>query len=124
MKYWDDFDSKFGFSDGDAVPPDAWAVRYVYVRRINKLAKKKGSAVRVFAFDRPGMHNPLIIGCCKKEECAKVPAERLASGGWVPASLDCDAEQDPAMEDAICEVADEDIGGYVEVTVKVRKEML
>lgn len=31
MKYWEEYQSKWGFGDGDAVPPDAWALRYVYV---------------------------------------------------------------------------------------------
>ena len=40
MKYWEEFQTKWGFSDGEASPPDAQACRTVYVREINKLAKK------------------------------------------------------------------------------------
>ena len=32
MKYREDFQSKWGFGDGDAVPPDAYLLRKVYVR--------------------------------------------------------------------------------------------
>ena len=42
MKYWDDFQTKWGFGDGDAMPPDAWACRAVYIRAINRLARKRG----------------------------------------------------------------------------------
>ncbi len=32
MKYWDELNSKYGFSDGEAQPPDADAAREVYLR--------------------------------------------------------------------------------------------
>lgn len=28
MKYWDEFQDKWGFNDGDSVPPDAWQIRW------------------------------------------------------------------------------------------------
>ncbi len=52
MKYWDEYQSKWGFGDGDAVPPDAYLLRYVYVRELNRELVKRDSAVRLLAYDR------------------------------------------------------------------------
>lgn len=67
MRYWDDMGTKFGFSDGGAIPPDALACRYVCVALMNRLLKKHGSAVRVVPWDREGFHNSVLI--------QRVPAE-------------------------------------------------
>ena len=82
MKYWDDFQSKWGFDDGDAMPPDAWACRMVYIREINKLAKRKGSQVRLVAYDRPGMHNSCLIIRVPAAFVAEVPPQKLCLGQW------------------------------------------
>jgi hypothetical protein len=29
MKYWEDFQTKWGFGDGDAVPPDAYPLNII-----------------------------------------------------------------------------------------------
>lgn len=68
MKYWEDFNSKYGFSDGDATPPDAEAQREVYVTVLNALAEKFDSTVRVAKYDRPGMHNYCLILTVPKED--------------------------------------------------------
>lgn len=61
MKYYADMRTKFGFDDGDDVPVEAWDLRDLYVRFMNDLAVKRGSAVRAYAYDHPGLHNTCQI---------------------------------------------------------------
>jgi hypothetical protein len=37
------------------------AGRTIYVQALNQIAVKLGSELRAYAYDRPGMHNPLLI---------------------------------------------------------------
>lgn len=97
MRYWDDMQTKFGFSDGDAVPPDAEARRAVYVQAINALATRLGSAYRVAAWDRGGMHNSCLI---------------ITEPG------DGD-EMDDAMRRAIDIAMEMDLDQYVEIQVEI-----
>lgn len=125
MRYWDAFQDKFGFDDGGATPPDAYACRCVYVREINKLAKKYKSAVRLLAWDRSGMHNYYLIVCVPFRWVRKVSARRLYvgqdSGGWAPRRKNWDeAKYDEAMNKAIQQAFDMDLDGYVTSTVTYR----
>jgi hypothetical protein len=61
MQYWEDFKTKFGFEDGEKIPPHAEPLRHVYCIAMNKLLIKYGSSVRVLPFERGGCHNPLLI---------------------------------------------------------------
>jgi len=61
MKYFDEMQTKWGFDDGELVPPDAEARRTVYVEALNQVAAKLGSEVRAYAYDRPGVHNPFLM---------------------------------------------------------------
>lgn len=123
MKYWEDFQTKWGFSDGDAVPPDAWACRMVYIREINKLAKKKGSKVRLVAYDRSGMHNGYLIFTVPADLVAKIPPRKLCIGQWkngwkVPDDV-AEAANDDAMDQAIQDAFDADLDNLVETQVRV-----
>jgi hypothetical protein len=69
MRYWQDFNDKYGFGDGGSTPPDAEACREAYIKVINGLAEKRGSKVRVVAYDRPGVHNGILV--------LMIPAKRL-----------------------------------------------
>lgn len=54
---WDDFTSKFGFGDGaTAEQRDFWA-RDALVDMLNK----RWPAMRAEGYDRPGVHNPVLI---------------------------------------------------------------
>lgn len=57
MKYFQEMDTKWGFEDGNCVPPDAEKCREVYIKVLNKLLEKNGSDCRIIEFDRPGVHN-------------------------------------------------------------------
>jgi hypothetical protein len=80
MKYWDEFHSKWSFGEGECVPPEAWALRYVYVREINRLAAAGGSDVRLIAYDRPGCHSPYLICRVPAELVRNVPEKALCLG--------------------------------------------
>lgn len=120
MKYWEEYQSKWGFGDGDNMPPDAWARRYVYVREINKRAAAKGSAVRLFAYDRWGVHNPYLILVCPAE-AAPEDALSMCSGGfdWLPADGAEYPGFDDAMEEAIDECDESGIDNLVSSTVRI-----
>ncbi len=61
MQYWDEMQSKSGFSDGEAVPECIDTYRTVYLKVVNRLAEQRGSDVRAVPYDRPGMHNWCLI---------------------------------------------------------------
>lgn len=91
MQYYDDMQHKYGFSDGEAVPPDARECREVYIRFLNALAERLGSKVRAIAYDRGGVHNPYLI-------LLRYEGKETAD--------DADAEQDDAWQRAV-EIAEE-----------------
>ena len=70
MRYLEEMQDKYGFSDGAAIPLEAWKCREVYVAVLNKLAEKYGSEVRAVAYDRPGMHNGCMLLFAKAEDLA------------------------------------------------------
>jgi hypothetical protein len=130
MRYWTSFQTKWGFGEGESVPPDAWALRYVYVREINRLAAKLGSKVRLIAYDRGGMHNSLIIR--RIDANAVRDAQELdlcrgaCAGGFEPKGRDWkDPESDEAMENAIDHFLcgdNKDLDQLVEVDVSIKDE--
>ena len=61
MQYFDEMDNKYGFGDGGAVPPDAWAAREVYCTVLNALLEKNKSKCRIVPYDRGGCHNPCLF---------------------------------------------------------------
>ncbi len=127
MKYWDDFHSKWSFADGECVPPDAWALRYVYVREINRIAAKKGSAVRLIAYDRPGCHNPYLICRVPADLVRGVPeidlCQGVGRGGWEPENDWPEPDMDDPMQAAIdAALKREDIDGLVDVDVSIADE--
>lgn len=127
MKYWEEYQSKWGFGDGDAVPPDAWALRYVYVREINRLAAAKGSAVRLIAYDRGGMHNPYLICRVPADMVLGVPEPDLCKGawanGWKPETDWIEPGEDDAMLEAVEEAQEDDgIDDLVDVDVSIAGE--
>lgn len=75
MKYFEDYGSKFGFGDGDSLPPDAEAHWVENQRVLNALLEKHGSGVRTVCWFRHGMHNPFLL--------LRVPAELFGTFGTV-----------------------------------------
>jgi hypothetical protein len=79
MKYIDDFNSKWGFNDGDSIPPDAREVRAVIVYAVNFLAKATQCPFRYVPLFRNGMHNYFLLTTRPAEE---VDGEIAALGLW------------------------------------------
>ena len=126
MKYWEEYQSKWGFRDGDAVPPDAEMIRYIYVRELNRELAKRGSSVRLLAWDRGGMHNPYLILRIPAQMVADVPEEQLCRGrmnkGWEPEGEWEVAEPDRIYEDVVADAYDMDLDDLVEVDVRLRED--
>lgn len=61
MRYWEDMQDKWGFSDGNAIPEGIEVYRDVYVRVVNRLATRFGSKYRAAPYDRGGVHNWCLI---------------------------------------------------------------
>jgi hypothetical protein len=130
MRYWESFQTKWGFGEGETVPPDAWALRYVYVREINRLAAKLGSKVRLIAYDRGGHHNSLLIRRIDAEAVRKAQELDLCKGacfgGFEPKDRDWeDPDDDEAMTQAVGRFLcgdNEDLDQLVEVDVSIKDE--
>lgn len=113
MKYWEEMQSKWGFGDGDATPPDAYECRAVYVEAVNVLAERLGSAYRYEAYDRGGLHNDCMIATRRADQTLdQAFAEHGGEG------------DDEAMRDAV-RVADElGLDQFVQVRVVTAMEGL
>lgn len=61
MQYLSEMRTKYGFSDGEAIPPGIEIYREMYVKVINDLAEFLGSRYRAEAYDRVGVHNWCLI---------------------------------------------------------------
>lgn len=114
MRFWEDMQSKYGFSDGNAVPDGVEIYREVYIRAVNKLAEQLGSGVRAVAYDRFGFHNWCLI--------LMHPLSDLQAQGidefTVHVDIDADTtEADEAMKEAIRQAYELELDSFVEVTV-------
>lgn len=108
MKYWNEMRTKYGFEDGEAIPPDAEETRSVYIRVINALARKNHSQYEVYAYDRAGFHNSCLI----------LIRERQYLNGQ--RGMDFEIEQvDDALRDAIDEAMDLYPDNYVSTKVEI-----
>lgn len=58
---WDDFTSKWGFGDGDALEGRDFRTRDILVRLLNKRPEIKAARIRAIPYDRPGLHNACMI---------------------------------------------------------------
>jgi hypothetical protein len=125
MKYWEDFQTKWGFGDGDSVPPDALMLRQVYCRELNSLLRKRQSAVRLLAYDRPGMHNSLMIVRVSADMASGIPERQLylgqLNGGWEPRGDWQEPEPDAAYAHVLEEAEDMELDSRVETTVRLRR---
>lgn len=68
MRYYEEMQSKYGFSDGNAIPDGIELYRTAYIRTMNKLLGKHGSRFRLAAFDRAGLHNWCMLFTVPLEE--------------------------------------------------------
>lgn len=116
MRFWDDMQHKYGFSDGEAVPDGSEVYRAVYIRAVNALAAQLGSGVRAVAYDRPGVHNWCLILFYRVCDLEANGIHLLTLHVEIDAAV---AESDEAMEEAIRQVDMFDLDSLVEVKVSI-----
>lgn len=118
MMYWEEFDSKWGFSDGESVPIGAEMYRSVYIQVLNKLAENLDSGFRAVAYNRYGVHNPLLIVICPKASVAHLNLGELLTGVG-EFEFPVTRKYDDAMDEAIAQALDLDIDDQVDTDVSV-----
>jgi hypothetical protein len=121
MQYWDAMHDKFGFDDGEAIPAGAELYRTVYVRYLNVALKRLGSSVRVVAYNRPGVHNHVLICCLPAQVVDQLSLAEIESGE-VEFSATDESDLDRAYFDAVDQAIEADLDQYVEVTTEISSE--
>ncbi|MDX1991064.1 MAG: hypothetical protein SF029_01660 [bacterium] len=119
MRFWEDMQSKWGFSDGNAVPDGIEVYREIYIRAVNKLAEQLGSSVRLVAYDRFGLHNWCLILMHRLSDLQAQGIENFT------AHVDINADTvgtDEAMEEAIRQADELELDGFVEVSVSLAED--
>ena len=126
MKYWDEFLTKWGFSDGKSIPDGAEFYRDVYLKTVNKLAEFKGSIHRYVPYDRDG-DNCYLICLVPAEWFDTVYLPQQAGHElWQSAENNDlgqvelrDEDRDSPMWDAISDANDLNLDDYLVTTVVV-----
>jgi hypothetical protein len=114
MRFWDDMQSKWGFSDGDAVPDGVEVYREIYIRAVNQLAEQLGSSVRVVAYDRFGVHNWCLVLMYTLADLWDHQVEDFTAHTDINAEI---TQADEALEEAIRQAYELELDGFVEVIV-------
>lgn len=120
MHYWEEMQSKWGFSDGDAVPAGASIYRQVYIQAVNRLAEQLNSEVRAVAYDRMGVHNYCLILFHRVEDLKDIPVAQYTEHVDIAAPV---VQPDEAMQDAIGYAHDADLDNWVLVTVEIDPDL-
>ena len=129
MKYFEEMNSKWGFCDGEATPPDAEVLREVYVRVFNALLAKHHSECRILPFNRGGCHNNLMWVRIPVAHFDKIEASEphwWTNGEYdsLPPDVDTDAAWDTAIEEAENLNLDELVQVKVTINETAIKEVL
>jgi hypothetical protein len=114
MRFWEDMQSKYGFSDGNAVPDGVEIYREVYIRAVNQLAEQLGSRVRAAAYDRFGVHNWCLILMHSLSDLQAHGIQDFTTHTDIQAET---TEADEAMEEAIRQADELELDSFVEVMV-------
>ncbi len=118
MRYWEDMQSKWGFSDGNAIPDGIEAYRTVYVQTVNRLAEQLGSTVRAVAYDRPGVHNWCLLLFHVLNDLEGYSVENYVHSVDIHAD---EAELEEAMHEAIRQAYLLDVDRFVIVSVEIKE---
>ncbi len=116
MRFWEDMQSKYGFSDGEAMPDGIEVYREVYIRAVNQLAEQLDSSVRVVAYNRAGVHNWCLILMHHLSDLQAQHIEDFTAHVNIAAET---CEIDEGMEEAIRQANELELDSLVEVTVTV-----
>lgn len=117
MMYFEDMSSKWGFNDGEAVPPGAAVYRKVYVLVMNTLLKKHNSLVRLVAYDRGGVHNWCLVLLVPREMADSLSMDEIVSGSFNPSVEFEEATPDSLYDAAIQEAMGLNLDTWVDVKV-------
>ena len=60
MRYFNEMNDKYGFSDGESTPQEALTARQIYIQTLNPLLQKHESQYRILPYDRGGCHNTIM----------------------------------------------------------------
>ena len=124
MRYWEDFASKYGFCDGESIPPDAQEARRVYVQAINCKAAKLGSNCRLIPYNRAGMHNALIIVSATKEfHNGLADKERVFGTTRCPEGEE-ERGEDDELRNAIDWALEQNLDRFIQTKVTVNRKEL
>jgi hypothetical protein len=99
---WEDFTSKYGFSDGASVEPRDFEARAKLVDMLNDREAMKTAGLRALEYDRPGLHNPCLLVVVERR--AKSDAELLKP--WLVGEIE-EARLPDELELAISELVAE-----------------
>ena len=104
IETWDDFTSKYGFSDGETVEQRDLQARKRLVRQLNQLPEFK--ELRSVEYDRRGVHNPCLVIILPNPN-GKGDEELLAD--WRSRKIeDCDLpDGDYDIYELVCEAYEE-----------------
>ncbi|MBI1281309.1 MAG: hypothetical protein GC179_24495 [Anaerolineaceae bacterium] len=116
MRFWEDMQSKYGFSDGEAMPDGIEVYREVYIRAVNQLAEQLNSGVRVVAFNRAGVHNWCLILMHHLSDLQAQHIEDFTAHVNIAAET---CEADESLEEAIRQANELELDSLLEVTVTV-----
>ena len=116
MRFWEDMQSKYGFSDGEAMPDGIDVYREVYIRAVNQLAEQLNSSARVVAFNRAGVHNWCLILMHHLSDLQAQHIEDFTAHVNIVAET---CEADEGLEEAIHQANEVELDSLVEVTVTV-----
>jgi len=123
MRFFDEMRTKWGFGDGDATPDGARVYREAYLRVLNALLAKHKSEARLAAYDRPGMHNSVLIIKVTVEQFSNMSDEDIY-GGEYNFERGVELEDDEAYRTALGDAYDMEIDDFVNVEVKLAKDEL
>lgn len=120
MRFWEDMQSKWGFSDGDAIPTGIEAYRTVYIRAVNRLAEQLDSQVRAVAFNRAGLHNFCLILFHRVDDLKDIPVKQYTEHVDIQADV---VEPDEAMQEAVRQAYDLRLDEWIHVTVEIDPDL-
>lgn len=128
MQYWNEMNTKYGFSDGESYPAGIEIFRDLYVKAVSRLAEHFGSDFRVVPYNRCGVHNYCLWFYVTKEWFESIYLPLQKSGQMWPsvgereiraAETSFANAADDAMQKAVDRAFELELDNYVEVEVKL-----
>lgn len=119
MRFWEEMQGIYGFSDGESVPDGATTYRAIYIRSVNRLAEQLDSSVRVVAYDRVGVHNPCLVLFYRLSDLSTQRIQDFTLYSDFVAEI---VSADTAMEAAIEQAKLMDVDRFVVVSISIAEQ--